>query len=204
MVFKHAVKAVDDISFACELHRTCVGVSAALAAKLERELVVSFTYEGKLWEYLSNSKVEAVLDRNEKRRNRMKMRGRESREERGKCSSQLLHICCRALVPCLSILEEVIALDELQEGFTNSLVNSVQIAVNKVVSFLAPCAYVFNNEMKVSNKKKKTKEENNENLDTLKGLLVQIDTIICKLKGSFLNDLDSLPPSIIMAYYSVW
>ena len=71
----NATKAVNDVYLACELHQVSVDVSPALAANLERELVSGFAREGKLWEYLSVSKVEAVLNKNEKRKQKSMKRG---------------------------------------------------------------------------------------------------------------------------------
>ena len=194
IVFKHATKAVNDVYLACELHQVSVDVSPALAANLERELVSGFAREGKLWEYLSVSKVEAVLNKNEKRKQKSMKRGGSAEG-----FSKMLRVSCKAMGSCVGILEEVAAIDATGNEFVDSLINSVQIAVDKVNSFL------------VSRGEWSVEKTGVPDLSVLKELLARTDALLHTLRQRLDGEAEdrgeaprSLSSAAILAYHALW
>ena len=224
VVFKHAVKAIKDVQFACELHVITYDLSKDLSVKLEKELVTRFPTEGKLWEHMLLIKIEKILqDAESASKNNngginsiTKKTLKKNIIYRGNSSClgfcQLLEVSCHALNECADMLTEVLNIDNRME-FLDSLARSIQLVVKRIKAFNTGHlkeGSVLRNEEEIDDKK--------EVLQNARSVFQKLDDLLLKLRvmsNTFINRKSSqsskhnaiittYPASVLLAHHSIY
>lgn len=200
VVFRHAVKAIPSIEFACELHSCCRPVSAKLASVIENEMISmnNFSQSGALWHYILLSNIENSLQPARRRNGKFRALSIQS----------TLEFASTALRNAISILKTAVRFVDISSkesgalDFYRDIVSSTADMLYEVSLFIGNSCSVVQNAHRNSDEGD-VEEVDYKKIAVLDILVQQVVTFVLELVPSTSCQQDKMTGLIIHTLYLV-